>query len=47
MQTVEIEGKDFVYPGSWNEMNRAQLLDIARLLQQQLSPYDLKVRLIF
>jgi len=46
MQTIDFEGREITYPGTWNEMSRKQLISVAGLLLQQLSPLDFKLRLI-
>jgi len=46
MQTIEFEGRDIQYPGSWDEMSQKHLIAVSCLLLQGLQPDDFKMKLV-
>lgn len=46
MNTVQIEGKEYTFPAAWNELNKKQLLKVARVLLMPISDMEKKLRLI-
>ena len=47
MNQVEIDGKTYFTPSSWNELSRKQLLFVSRLFHGQLTIVDFKLRALF
>lgn len=47
MNVVEFDNKTIRYACSWDELTRSELLQISRLLLQNLSPAEFKLRLIY
>lgn len=47
MNVVEIDNKTIRYASRWDELTRCELLEISRLLLQNLSPAEFKLRLIY
>jgi hypothetical protein len=47
MNTVTINGKDFMLPASWNELTRDQLIYMAGLFSKKLSVVDFKAHLLW
>ncbi len=47
MNQVEIDGKTYSMPSTWNELTRKQILFVSRLFQGQLSMVDFKLRALF
>jgi hypothetical protein len=47
MNQVEIDGKTYSMPSTWNELTRKQVLFVSRLFQGQLTMADFKLRALF